>query len=362
MLSQLNLRFHKKLIEALKVRAGRENTSVNALAERFLDDGLKTVAPGDGYFQLVADPDATVRQLYRHIILGQTFGTSALSRDELHFMLVHTREAFLRGHNRLATLSALDILLDITRDLLAWQVEHDRPVDGHYLKGIFCLAGENWTEEFDSFRAKLRPIVDHMYAEHLLRPLESDCFDLAEVPDIVLAEIFPLARLKAIFPLMLRGLNWSGEKGRELAQELRPVIPAVRETIKAGPLRLEIRIDGQPSGERPGAWYTTPRLHLLLTGRDFVVPYGWEVFSELLGLFSLYARYPEALAHGHQGERVMFSPPGYVTKEGFFGIDGLRIFMQAEAFEELVSELTTRCGEGPLADALTGLRCLYGDI
>lgn len=42
MLSQLNLRFHKKLIEALKVRAGRENTSVNALAERFLDDGLKS--------------------------------------------------------------------------------------------------------------------------------------------------------------------------------------------------------------------------------------------------------------------------------------------------------------------------------
>ncbi|MBK0432775.1 transcriptional regulator, partial [Klebsiella pneumoniae] len=55
MLSQLNLRFHKKLIEALKTRAGRENTSVNALAERFIDDGLKTVAPGDGYFQLIAD-------------------------------------------------------------------------------------------------------------------------------------------------------------------------------------------------------------------------------------------------------------------------------------------------------------------
>ncbi|MBN0459206.1 transcriptional repressor PifC, partial [Pseudomonas aeruginosa] len=140
MLSQLNLRFHKKLIEALKTRAGRENTSVNALAERFIDDGLKTVAPGDGYFQLIADPEATVRQLYRHIILGQTFGTSVLSRDELRFMLVHAREAFLRGHNRLATLPALDTLLDITGDLLAWQVEHDRPVDGHYLKGIFRLA------------------------------------------------------------------------------------------------------------------------------------------------------------------------------------------------------------------------------
>ncbi|MCV5706712.1 transcriptional repressor PifC, partial [Escherichia coli] len=110
--------------------------------------------------------------------------------------------------------------------------------------------------------------------------------------------------------------------------------------------------------ERPGAWYTTPRLHLLITGQDFVVPYGWEALSELLGLFTLYARHPEALTHGHQGERVMFSPPGNVTPEGFFGIDGLRIFMPAEAFETLVRELATRCQEGPLAEALTGLRCL----
>ncbi|WP_336766968.1 transcriptional repressor PifC [Pantoea ananatis] len=362
MLSQLNLRFHKKLIEALKTRAGRENTSVNALAERFLDDGLKTVEPGDKYFQLIADPDATIRQLYRHIILGQTFGNAPVSRDELRFILAYAREAFICGQNRVATLPALSILLGITYDLLAWQAENDRPVNGHYLKGIFRLAGENWTQEFDAFLAELRPVVDQMYAEHLLRPLESDCFNLAEVPDAVLAEIFALPRLKAIFPLVLRGLNWREEMARDLAQELRPVIPAVTETIEAGTLRLEIRIDGQHPGARPGAWYETPRLHLLITGQDFVVPYGWEAFSELLGLFTLYARYPEALAHGHQGERVMFSPPGHVTKEGFFGIDGLRIFMPAETFEALVRELSIRCAEGVLAEALTGLRCLYGDL
>jgi hypothetical protein len=360
MLSQLTLRFHKKLIEALKVRAGRENTSVNALAERFLDDGLKTTIASDGYFQLIADPEATVRQLYRHIILGQTFGTAPVSRDELRFILVHAREAFLRGYNRLATLPALDTLLDITRDLLTWQVEHGRPVDGHYLKGIFRLAGDNWSEEFDAFRTELA--VDQMYAEHLLRPLESDCFGLADVPDAVLAEIFTLPRLKTIFPLVLRGVDWTEGKATGLAQELRPVIPAVMETIEAGTLRLQIRIDGQHPGERPGAWYNTPRLHLLITGQDFVVPYGWGAFSELLGLFSLYARHPDDLTHGHQGERVMFSPPGHVTKEGFFGIDGLRIFLPAEAFETLVRDLTIKCAEGTLAEALTGLRTLYGDI
>jgi len=362
MLSQLNLRFPKKLIAALKTRAGEENLSVNALAERFLGDGLQTAAAGDGYFQLIADPEATVRQLYRHIILGQTFGAAPVSRDELRFILVHAREAFLRGQNRVATLPALGTLLDITRDLLAWRVAHDMPVDSHFLKGSFHLAGDNWPEEFDAFRAGLRPVVDQSYAEHLLRPLESDGFTPAAVPDAGLAEIFTLPRLQAIFPLVLRGLGWNEEKARALAQALRPAIPAVTQTVGAGTLRLDIRTDGQQPGERPGAWYTTPRLHLLITGQDFVVPYGWDAFSELLGLFTLYARYPEALAHGHQGERVMFSPPGHVTKEGFFGIDGLRIFLPAEGFETLVRELTARCQEGPLAEALTGLRGLYGDM
>ncbi len=57
-------------------------------------------------------------------------------------------------------------------------------------------------------------------------------------------------------------------------------------------------------------------------------------------------RYPEALAHGHQGERVMFSPPGHVTEEGFFGTDGLRIFMPAEAF----------CDAGPGAEHVDALK------
>jgi len=58
----------------------------------------------------------------------------------------------------------------------------------------------------------------------------------------------------------------------------------------------------------------------------------------------------------HQGGRVIFSPPGHVTKEGFFWIGGLRIFLPTEAFETLIRELTMRCAEGTLAEALNGLR------
>lgn len=362
MLSQLNLRFHKKLIEALKMRAGRENTSVNALAERFLDNGLQTATAGDGYFQLVADPDATVRQLYRQVILGQTFGLPSLSRDELRFVLSHARQGYMHSHNRLVTQPALGMLLQIIRELLAWQVEHNRIRDEHYLKGIYKIAGENWVDEFDHFITTLRPVVDPMYAEQLLRPLESGCFELAEFPDAVLNEIFTLPRLQQIFPLMLYGLDWSDSKAEALAQELRPLIPAVTETIMAGTLRLDIQVYGQPAGQRPDAWYQTPRLHLIITGKEFVLPCSWTHFSELLGLFTLYSCWPEALKHGHQGRHVMFSPPGHVTADGFFGIDGLRIFLPKEGFETLVNALTTRCQEGSMAEALTGLRSLYGDI
>ena len=92
------------------------------------------------------------------------------------------------------------------------------------------------------------------------------------------------------------------------------------------------------------------------------MPFGWSHFSELLGLFTLYARYPDALAHGHHGEHVMFSPPGNVSKDGFFGLDGLRIFLPPDDFETLVREMVARCSDGVLADALTGLRGLYGDL
>jgi len=363
MLSQLNLRFHRKLIAALKTRAGTENISVNALAERFLDNGLKTAATGDDWFALLADPEMTVQQLYRQIVLGQTFGTAPVTRDELRFMLTYAREAFVRGHGRLASLPALRTLLEITRDLLAWQVGNDRVLDSHCLKGIFRLRGENWTEEFEAFLTQLRPVIDQGYAEHLLRPLESDGFALADVPDAVLAEIFTLPRLKSIFPLLLRGLDWTDEKAATLAQALHPLIPAVTEIIEAGTLRLEIRVEGQHPDQRPGPWYDVPKMHLLITGREFVVPVDWATFTELLGLFSLYTRFPEALAHGHHGDRVMFSPPGHVMADGFFGLDGLRIFLPAEDFATLVRELVARCSsEGTLAEALSGLRGLYGDL
>lgn len=166
MLSQLTLRFHKKLIEALKIRAGHENTSVNALAARFLDDGLKTAAAATVIFSLSPIRRPPSGNCTDISFSARPSAPLRTSRDELRFILAYAREAFICGQNRLATLPALRTLLDITRDLLAWQAENDRTVDRHYLQGIFRLPGDNLVEEFDRFLADLRPVVDQMYAEH----------------------------------------------------------------------------------------------------------------------------------------------------------------------------------------------------
>ncbi|KAF1366302.1 hypothetical protein FHR25_005228 [Yokenella regensburgei] len=82
------------------------------------------------------------------------------------------------------------------------------------------------------------------------------------------------------------------------------------------------------------------------------MPFGWPHFSDLLGQLLLYARHPDALAHGHH---VMLSPPGNPSKDGFFGLDGLRIFLPLDDFETLVRELVARCSDGVLANPLSGL-------
>nr|QTX14954.1 hypothetical protein [Klebsiella pneumoniae] len=76
-------------------------------------------------------------------------------------------------------------------------------------------------------------------------------------PTLTCLKFFTLPRLKTIFPLVLRGLGWTEQKATALAQELRPVISAVTETIGAGTLRLDIRIDGQPPENARGPG--TPR-------------------------------------------------------------------------------------------------------
>lgn len=358
MQSQLTLRFPKNLIECLKNRATTENTSVNALAERLMEISLVGSAAAEEYLQLVTDPDAALAKLYRQLILGQTLGTTEISRDTLRFMLDLAYAAYARGQSQLVNRSRLQILLDITGELLFWQLENGHAVDSHYLKGTFGIQGDDWRAEWKSFQSHLTTAVTQQYAEHLFRPLASGGLDLNTFPDNVLAGVFTTPRLQAIFPLCMYARQWSFDRRREFMDQVRPIVPAVRETFDTGSVKFQIQIQGQELGIRTSSWYDTPRLYLLLIGQDFAMLFGWSQFCELLRTISA----PEVLHQGWTGDAVRLYPPTTTTREVTIELDALRIFLPVEGAEALVQELISRSGEGVLADALTGLRCLYGDL
>lgn len=362
MLSQLTLRFPKKLIERLKNRAITENTSVNALAERLMESSLQVSAAGEEYLRLTTDPDEALRQMYRQLILGQNFGISAPTRDTLQFLLELAHQGYNRGQGQLVDRQRLQVLLDLTRELLSWQLENNQPIDAHYLKGTFGLTGEDWQAEWPDFMARLTPAVTQDYAEHLLRPLASRMFDLRTFPDEVLTEIFTTRRLKAIFPLCIYARNQDFDSQRQFIEQARPMIMAARETFSAGTLTFELHITGQEPGSRPGGWYETPRLCLFVTGQDFVMPFGWPEFSELLRMLTVYHHHPELLPVGWQGNHAMFTPRATSAQDVMTGLGALRMYLPEEGFAALASELVSRCEHGQLHQTLESLRCIYGDL
>lgn len=363
MLSQLTLRFPKKLIESLKNRAVTEKTSVNALAERFLDVSLKTSAPDDDWLQLTTRPDEAVQQLYRKVILGETFGRQALRRAELRFITDLAHQAYRdAGANEFIRWPVLETLLNISFELLVWQAEQGLPVDGHYIKRTFEFATENWQEEAAQFMQGVSHAVEPAYAEFLLRPLASGCFALEEFPDDVLARIFTPPRLQQVFPLLMRTRQWSFEQRKTFIREVRPSVRKMSETLTAGDLRFDIRIEGQ-RGDLPAAvGDETPRLYLVLTGSNFVMPFGWAQFAELYRLLTVYRNTPEAVRHFSEGTHITLGLPGAAHQDTILGFDALRVFVPAEAFGELVRELTERMETGALNNAVEALRTLYGDL
>lgn len=359
----LSLRFPKKLIENLRNRAVTEKTSVNALTERILSASLPTTATVDDWLRLTSQPDETVHDLYRKVILGETFGRQALRRTELRFMIEMAHKAYRDASPReYVRLPVLETLLKLSFELLTWQADNGLPVDDQYIKHIFEFETVNWREESERFMRELSHAVDPGYAEYLLRPLASMCFSLADFPDNVLARSFTPARLKQIFPLLMRTRQWSLEQREKFIRDMRPSVREMNETFTAGDLRFDIQVVGQHSDSPSPAGVKAPRLYLVLTGSNFVMPFGWGEFAELYRVLKIYRTEPDAVHRYGKGTHISLALPSFTHKDAILWFDVLQVFVPTYAFEELARELTERVEEVALAVAVEELRTLYGDL
>ncbi|PWK94627.1 hypothetical protein C7431_110123 [Pantoea allii] len=363
MLSQLTLRFPRRLIASLKNRAATEDTSVNALAERLLESSLQAPAPDSEYRTLMTSPDDTVRTLYRKIVLGETFGRHALTRAELRFILVHAHAAYRSApYDEYVNAERVRLMLTVMFEILTWQAANGVPVDSHYIRGTFRFESEDWESEGKQFLAQLEPVITAGFAEILVRPFIIPAFGLEAVSEAALAAIFSAPRLLQVFPLVMQTRDWTYEERNRFAEEVRPEIFSTERSFSAGNVNIDVRVEGQDKDARALRWYDVPRLFVLISGKDFMMPFEWPHLAGLYRMLAACRDAPAPLTTMKPGSLVSLILPRQEGQDAIVSFDALRVFVPLDALNRLAAELTDAMDHGPLADAVTGLRLLYGDL
>jgi len=360
MLSQLNLRFPKKLIDSLKNRASAEKTSVNALTERLLDSGLRSPVTQDDYLTLLASPLETHVALYKKIIRGETFGHHSLKLTELRYLFDKAHEA-CDARTGLMSWPVIEDLLNITFEALIYATESGIEVDRYYIDRAFGFAGVDYRAETQAFMATLRHDVDTGYAEFLLRPLSSGALLLEAFADEALAEICTPARLKRIFPLLMRAREQEHLEEAYL-EALRPMVESADARVNVNDICLQLSLRGNQNTVFPGGRYLAPHLTLLLSADRFIIPLGWAMFSELVRLCRVRVWLEVDRDWSHQGQRVGIYLPRGEKDEVILAFDGLRVFMTGDEYARVEAGLLAALEEPAMSAAVAHLQALYGDL
>lgn len=361
MLSQLNLRFPKKLIDNLKSRASAEDTSVNALAGRFIEEKLKAAAPGDAWLELNANPEATNLALYRKIVRGETFGRQAMKAAELRYVFTQVHQACLTRDEFLSW-PVVEALLGITFEALVYALENDIPVDEHYIARTFDMSANNCREEAEKFMTDMRRNVDTTWAEFLLRPLSSGALNLEAFPDEAIARICTASRLKVIFPLVVRAQRHDQDALKAWAAATGLVTEDRNHTIKINDVCLQLWIRGNRTPQAHGLSYEAPHLSMVLTANRVALAYGWEVFSELNRLFQARAWLNVTKVWSERGKRVGVYFPHNDSEDVIIALEGVHFFVTREEYLQLEEAFLAAVSSPDMESILAELRALYGDL
>nr|WP_257102118.1 hypothetical protein [Klebsiella quasipneumoniae] len=361
MLSQLTLRFPKKLIEDLKSRASAEDTSVNALTEKLLDDVLRTTSPDDAYFALQADPGGTQASLYRKVVRGETFGRQSLKTAELRWLFTRAHAACQTG-SAFMSWPVMEALLDITFGALVYAAENGIAVDTHYINRAFDLPGQNYREETKRFMAAMPHNVDTAWAEFLLRPLASGALNLTAFPDEELSRICTPARLKCIFPLVIRAQNPDQHAMKGWAAATGLVTDDLSRTATVADITLHLQVRGNRFPQQPGTPWQAPAFSLFVSAGRVSLALGWDVFSALVRYMQARAWLGATHAWNARDSLVSLYIPRGEGERVILGLDGTHIAMTPDEYLQLETALLAVVSAPNTAPVLAELRALYGDL
>lgn len=362
MISQLTLRFPKKLIELLKNRAGSENISVNALTERLVESSLQSSLPQDEFLQLSTDPDQSLRQVYRKITGVGAFGPQALTAGELRWFFHQAREACVIP-GELVTPRGIENALQISCELAAAAVENQLPFDEFYVRRELRLqSGTRWTDAAAQCLASLRPDIDALSAEFLLRPLASQAFPLEQYPAECLARICTPARLKALLPLAVRQRRYTPEQRDRFALETGQRMPDLIRKISAGGLSVELWLAGNQTAQADASSLSGPRFALTVGDARFLQVFDWATFASLRRQFRARSATAQFDSRSWQSPVTGFYFPEADNAQVVMNLGGLKLFLTRQEYTALEADFLALVSAPDVAPILDSMRILFGDL
>lgn len=362
MISQLTLRVPKKLIELLKNRAGSENISVNALTERFIEHSLQSSAPQDEFVQLSTDPDQSLRQVYRKITGAGAFGPQALTAGELRWFFHQVREALI-SPGELISPQGIETALHISCELAAAALENQLTFDEFYVRRELRVQAETcWADAAAQCLGSLRPDIEALSAEFLLRPLASQAFPLERYPAECLAQICTPARLKKLLPLAVRQRRHTPEQRDRFAQETGQRMPDLIRKILAGGLSVELWLAGNQTAQADASSLPGPRFALTVGDGRFLQTYDWLTFSCLWRLFRARSAADQYHARSWQSPVAGIYFPEADNAQVVMTLGGLRLFLTWQEYSTFETEFLALVSAPDVAPVLERLRILFGDL
>ncbi|HHG0625758.1 TPA: hypothetical protein ACPUGO_005078 [Klebsiella pneumoniae] len=214
--------------------------ALTALSERLVENGLQSSLPQYEFLQLSTDPDRSLRQIYRKINGDGGVDAQTLTAGELQWLFHQIREDCV-SPGELVTPRRIETALQISCELAAAAAENQLPLDEFYLRReLRVQADTSWAEAAEEYLASLRPDIDGLSAEYLLRPLASWAFPLERYPQELLTRVCTPARLKTLLPLAVRQRHYTPEQRDQFALDTGQHMPDLIQKITAGGPMVEL--------------------------------------------------------------------------------------------------------------------------
>ncbi|MGN8163416.1 hypothetical protein ACTJKZ_12685, partial [Pantoea sp. 22096] len=226
----------------------------------------------------------------------------------------------------------------------------------------FDLTGEDYRAETDAFMAALPHGVDTTWAEFLLRPLYSGALNLKAFPDEAIARICTPARLKAVFPLVIRAQQPDPESREAWAAVTGLVTDDVCLTAEVADVILRAEVRGNRQPQLPGQAWRAPQFSLFVTAGRVSLAQGWDVFSALVRYMQARAGSGATYDWNARDSLVSLYIPRGEGEKVILGLDGIHIAMTTEEYLALEAGLLAAVAAPDVAPVLAELRALYGDL